>query len=156
MIIKNNIDYTRRDDLETEDTSVIIIDINAGFKYRIINVYRQFNPPNNQNQSEHFAAQLHIIKNSLENLNGRNPIILGDFNLDDKKRYCTSYRNKHLFEQLITLTDEKNLIQLLKDATWQRIINNDLKDSILDHLYVMNRTLIHDIVLKLPSLVITN
>ena len=33
VIIKNNIDYTRRDDLETEDTSVIIIDINAGFKY---------------------------------------------------------------------------------------------------------------------------
>ena len=44
---------------------VIIIDINAGFKYRIINVYRQFNPPNNQNQSEHFAAQLLIIKKCL-------------------------------------------------------------------------------------------
>ena len=51
---------------------------------------------------------------------------------------------------MITLTDEKNLIQLLKDATWQRIINNDLKDSILDHLYVTNPTLIHDIVLKTP------
>ena len=68
VIIKNNIDYTRREDLETEDTTVIIIDINAGFKYRIINVYRQSNPPNNQNQSEHFAAQLHIIKNFLEKL----------------------------------------------------------------------------------------
>ena len=79
MIIKNNIDYTRRDDLETEDTSVIIIDINAGFKYWIINVYRQFNPPNNQNQSEHFAAQLLIIKKSLENLNGRKPNNPGRF-----------------------------------------------------------------------------
>ena len=150
IVIKNNIEYVRREDLETEDTSVVIIDTKTVNAYRIINVYRNFSPPNNQSQKDHFAAQLLVIKNALRELNGINPILIGDFNLDEKKKYSTDYRNKHLFEQLNVLTDELHLIQLIKEPTWQRIVNNTLRESTLDHLYVTNPTLIENINLKTP------
>ena len=84
------------------------------------------------------------------NLNGRNLIILGDFNLDDRKRYCTEYRNKHLFEQLVTTIDEIKLIQIIETPTWQRIVNNDLRESILDHLYVIDPNIVHNITMQTP------
>ena len=150
IVIKNNLAYERREDLELDDTSVIIIDINAKTNYRIINLYRQFSPPNNLTQTEHFKIQLSILKLAANNLNGRNLIILGDFNLDDRKRYCTEYRNKHLFEQLVTTIDEIKLIQIIETPTWQRIVNNDLRESILDHLYVTDPNIIHNITMQTP------
>ena len=64
-VIKNNIEYTRRQDLEKEDTSVIIIDTNTKPRLRVINVYRSFNPPNNKSPFSAFEEQLSIIKNCL-------------------------------------------------------------------------------------------
>ena len=55
---KNNINYTRRKELESEDLSLIIIDVISSSNYRIINVYRQFNPFDNLSQTEHFDLQL--------------------------------------------------------------------------------------------------
>ena len=45
IYIKDSISYTRRTDLEEENTHVVIIDINDRKKTRIINIYRAFNPP---------------------------------------------------------------------------------------------------------------
>ena len=81
FMIKNNINYTRRDDLESTDLSLCVIDINGPENYRLINCYRLFNPPNNQTQNEHFALQLEMINKILNNPNGRKIIIAGDFNL---------------------------------------------------------------------------
>ena len=44
-LIKNNINYTRRSDLEGEDNCLMIIDVHGTKHYRLINVYRTFNPP---------------------------------------------------------------------------------------------------------------
>ena len=60
--IKNNINYTRRNDLEKEDSSVIIIDLNSNPKLRLINIYRSFNPPKNKNALTAFKEQIEIIK----------------------------------------------------------------------------------------------
>ena len=62
IVIKNNIEYVRRNDLEEIDNGLVIIDINVGIPYRLICVYRMFNPPNNFTQTEHFKIQLNIIK----------------------------------------------------------------------------------------------
>ena len=53
-VIKNGIDYTRRRDLEKEDVSLVVIDVNSKPITRIINVYRSFNPPNNKHPLEAF------------------------------------------------------------------------------------------------------
>ena len=140
ILIKNNIDYTRREDLESIDLSLCVIDVNGSENWRIINCYRLFNPPNNQSQSEHFALQLERINDILSNPNGRKIIIAGDFNLDEENRYSTSYRYKNLFNIQNAIFDNHLLIQIVEFHTWQRVINNVIRKSILDHVYVKDPT----------------
>ena len=145
ILIKNDIEYTRRDDLEETDLCVCAIDINGSLKYRIINCYRLFNPPNNRSQTEHFALQLNLIDKIAANTSGRKLIIAGDFNLDNDNRYSTSYRYKNLFEIQNTIFDRHHLIQIIEFPTWHRVINNVLKQSVIDHVYVKDPTDISNI-----------
>ena len=145
FIIKCNTNYRRRIDLEQVDTSVIIIDVNLGSNYRIINVYRSFHPPNGQTQTEAFKNQLQIVKKAIETAHGREIIVLGDFNLDESKHNAVDYPRKDLFEELDNVFDPLNLIQLINFPTWQRIINNELRESILDHIYVNNPLIINQL-----------
>ena len=115
--IKNNIDYTRRNDLEKEDSSVIIIDLNSNPKLRLINIYRSFNPPKNKNALTAFKEQIEIIKSSLLNCNQYQPIILGDFNLDYECKNLITYRFKNYFDILEELTDQFNLMQMISNPT---------------------------------------
>ena len=82
-MIKDNISYVRRHDLEKEGFGIIIIDIETPDVYRIINVYRSFNPPNSQTPLNFFETQLDIIKAASINLKGTQLLVMGDFNLDD-------------------------------------------------------------------------
>ena len=84
IAIKNEVNYVRRTDLEEIDTSLIIIDVNSVINYRLINVYRSFNPPNGKTQKQAFAQQLNLIKTAYNNNLAREIIVLGDFNLDEK------------------------------------------------------------------------
>ena len=94
IAIKNNINYKRRIDLEGENLSLVILDVVSTTNYRLINLYRQFNPPNNLSQTEHFSMQLKKCEFAAKNLNGSKLIITGDFNLDDKHRFSVDYRLK--------------------------------------------------------------
>ena len=40
-----------------------------------------------------------------------------------------------MFTQLDELTNEKNLTQLVNFNTWRRIVNGELRTSLLDHVY---------------------
>ena len=144
-IIKNNIEYVRRTDLEIEDFGIIIIDIKIPYTCRIVNVYRSFNPQNGLTPLNFFETQLQIIKAASEDLKGIQLIITGDFNLDDQKRYATDYRGKQFFQKLNPLMDEIPLIQIINEPTWQRVVNNTLRESTIDHLYVKNPLVIHNI-----------
>ena len=63
IAIKINIEYVRRNDLVDSNLGLIVIDIdNVNNKYRLINVYRHFTPPNKLSQTEHFTKQLECIK----------------------------------------------------------------------------------------------
>ena len=79
ILIKNEVEYTRREDLEDIDLGMCVIDINGSLNYRIINCYRLFNPPNNRSQSQHCALQLDLIGRIATNTSGRKLIIAGDF-----------------------------------------------------------------------------
>ena len=144
IAIKKTINYTRRQDLEGSDTGICVIDTNGPIKYRIVNFYRLFNPPNNLNQTQHFSIQLEKIKGMCENLGERKILIAGDFNLDDSKRYAPDYRHKHLFELQNVLFDQHNLMQLIDFPTWNRVVNNVMKNSILDHVYVQDPTFVRN------------
>ena len=149
-LIKNTINYTRRQELEGEDSCIIVLDIHAKKTYRIINVYRTFNPPANITLKDNFSKQINLISNALLADSNITPIILGDFNLDDSKQNDVQYRNKSYFEVLNLLTERHHLIQLIKFPTWHRMINNATKSSILDHVYVKNPTIVEKLYSFLP------
>ena len=117
IAIKNNIQYNRRSDLENQDSSLMIVDVDCLEKLRIINVYCQFNPPHNFTQIDHFSQQLVTIHNSITSSNNRKIIIMGDFNLDENKRHSVDYRYKNLFELQNETFDDLNLIQLVEFPT---------------------------------------
>ena len=66
VYIKNSINSCRQDDLELENTHVIVIDIDLKAKYRLINVYRSFSQPDVLNQSNRFLRQLGVIKRACD------------------------------------------------------------------------------------------
>ena len=138
IIIKNNVDYKRRHDLEESNMGIVIIDLLGPNNYCIVNIYRSFNPANGITPLRFFESQLAIIKRAVTTSNNKKIVVSGDFNLDDSKRHALDYRNKIFFERLNQICDETNLIQLIEQPTWKRIVNNSVKTSILDHIYVKN------------------
>ena len=58
VIIKDNIEYTRKHDIEEDNMGIIIIDLTGNAKFRIVNVYRSFNPNNNMSPIQFFESQI--------------------------------------------------------------------------------------------------
>ena len=56
IYIKSSIKFIRRADLEGVDNSLAIIDIELSRKYRLINLYRVFNPQNGISQKNYFIS----------------------------------------------------------------------------------------------------
>ena len=83
MYIKREIQYIRRADLEGVDSHIIVIDIPDQKKssYRLINIYRSFNPQGGHTPTSLFNYQLDLIKLAFNS----NTLIIGDINLDHEK-----------------------------------------------------------------------
>ena len=81
----------------------------------------------------------------MESAQAKEKIILGDFNLDELKHNATDYRCKLLYNELNYVSNPLNLIHSINFSTWQRVINNETKTSILDHIYVKNPLIINEI-----------
>ena len=150
IVIKNNISYQRRQDIEGQDLGIVIIDLNGQDKYRIVNLYRSHNPPNNLTQLAFFNSQLNLLETAISTLSNRKLIIAGDFNLNETYRYQTNNNAKLFFENLNALCENFNLIQMVNFPTWQRVVNNVLKESIIDHIYVKNPFVISNLSTRIP------
>ena len=134
IYVSKTISYVRRNDLESKNLHVIIIDINDSKKHIVITLYRTFNPQNSIPQRQFFEAQLSLIKDNIT----KNMINLGDFNLDQNKRYDINYSHKLYFDALSTAFEPHNLIQVIDFDTWTRVINNVVKPSVIDHVYLQD------------------
>jgi exonuclease III len=77
-LVKSNISYVRRVELEGLNSHLIILDIKAKSNKRIINIYRPFNPPNGLSPLEFFKYQIDLISIAYNN----ETILVGDINLD--------------------------------------------------------------------------
>ena len=134
VYIRNQINYTRRIDLEEPNTHVIIIDLIASVRMRIITLYRSFRPPGNDTPINFFRKQLYIVERNIV----QNTFILGDFNLDAEMRYRIDYPHKYMYHELNKIIEKANLEQLVHFPTWARSVSNVLKQSTLDHIYTNN------------------
>ena len=130
IYIKNGIPYHRKQDLEDQDSGLVIIDLELAENYRIINVYRVFNPVNGTTQLDYFKNQIRLIKPALNNLGTRKPIIIGDFNLNEDRKYDHEYSHRAYYEILTEAFDPQGLIQIVNFNTWTRNVNGIQKSSI--------------------------
>ena len=131
IYIKNGVNYTRRKDLEIKNFHVVIVDLNTTNKLRLINIYRTFAPQDDVTPKEKFAQQLITISNAMT----ENCIIMGDFNIDWKKKNDESYAFKNYFEEMDKVAILGDLHQLVTFATWSRFYNGVQRSSIIDHIY---------------------
>ena len=132
IYIQNDIKYVRRNDLEKEGYHIIIIDVLADIKIRIINIYRSFRPPNRMTPDSFFAKQIEILSNALCN----SCFVMGDFNLDARMSNRQDYLRKEPLKLLNDFALVNNLSQIVNFCTWSRTINGIKKESLLDHVYV--------------------
>ena len=51
-----------------------------------------------------------------------------------------SYAFNHYFDDMDLALDNLNLVQLVNFPTWSRFVHNDLRESILDHVYTNSPT----------------
>ena len=136
VYVNERIKYRRRSDLEGTNSHIVILDIEGHKNLRIISIYRTFKPQENITAREKFNYQLNLIKIALT----PESILLGDFNIDDAKRFEVNYTNRNLFCDFEEKLSYFGLFQHINFATWSRLIGGDLKSSILDHIYSNNPT----------------
>ena len=106
IYLKNDIKYIRRNDLEKEDFHIVIVNVIADVKIRIINVCRSFRPPNFMTPDAFFVEQLKIIKKAL----CTSCYIMGDFNLDANMSYRNDYHRKIPLKLLNDFAAENNYV----------------------------------------------
>ena len=96
-------------------------------------------------QKDFFITQLSTIKNAIEESRERIPIVLGDFNLDENKKYRIDYAYRSYYESLDEHFDQLNLVQLVEFETWSRLVQGTWRSSILDHVYTNDGTVINEL-----------
>ena len=141
VYLKAGINYVRQFDLEGRDLHLVIIDIKANKNIRIINIYRSFNPQNGQHPRTFFYSQLERLREAMTT----NTILLGDFNLDWNKKGVYGYQFRNYFNDMDDVLSGTSLLQLVDFPTWSRVVNNQLRESTLDHLYCTDPSLITEV-----------
>ena len=144
IYVKNSISYKRRIDLEKENMHIVILDVEISPPVRIITIYRTFNPQGGNTPRENFREQLNIINNATT----ASTILLGDFNLDENKRHLVDYNQRQLFQDLEELIGHHQYVQHVKEATWERVIQDQVKNSVLDHIYCTDNTIVDSVLYK--------
>ena len=77
--------------------------------------------------------------------------IVGDFNIDYRKRYDVEYRLRDLFGCFDEILGGLNLVQMIDFPTWSRVVLNVYRESILDHVYCTDPELIENIHERTPT-----
>ena len=144
IYVKNTILYKRRVDLEQKNLHLMILDIETMPPIRLINIYRTFNPQDGSTARENFKKQLNLINMVTDS----KTILLGDMNLDERKRFKVDYAQRRLFEDFEEILGHHQLLQLVNETTWERSIENQLKSSILDHIYCTDKSDIENLTVE--------
>ena len=65
--------------------------------------------------------------------------------MDYNRRFDVDYCNSNLFDDFELHLDALNLLQLVNFDTWSRMVGSNLRSSCLDHVYVREVDLVHNI-----------
>ena len=114
--IREGIVYERMNQFEKENAHVICIKL-VKENINLASLYRTYKLTHLTSHKTAFEEQVGILGRFLNT--GANNIIVGDFNLDFKKRNDTSYHLRQLYEEMIALEQEHQLMQLIDFTTWR-------------------------------------
>jgi len=101
--------------------------------YDIFGLYCPFKLSETINRLDYLKSMIEAIKTHKRA--SKKLAIIGDLNLDFLNKDNPLYPQSRLYNEWSNLIDTENLIQLVKKHTWTRIVNNNIKESILDHVY---------------------
>ena len=103
IYLHKDIKYIRRFDLEKLDRHIVIVDIIASRRFRLINLYRSFRPQGRLTPQAFFKEQLIVLKNALT----KDCLVMGDFNLDVNMTMRPDYPYKIPLENLTDFANFK-------------------------------------------------
>ena len=146
MYVRSTVNYRRRTDLEANNRHLIVIDVLGKPEVRIITIYRTFKPQEDIAAREVFNDQLNMIKANAT----MNCVVLGDFNIDYKRKFDVTYASKHLFTDFESTLAHLGFYQHVSFPTWSRTVNGSIKESILDHVYSNTPTHVQDLMSIAP------
>jgi len=99
----------------------------------VVGIYRPFKLIHHQNHHEYLQEMVNFLKRFEDDTN---LVVMGDFNLDYSRRSDRSYNRINLYDAWDDFTTSQAMVQLVDKPTWNRIVQGQLKKSILDHVYV--------------------
>jgi len=144
MYINSSIEYTRNRNREEKNLNIIMITVHLSkSKINISSVYRTFKLNSQASYLEVFKSQLNCLKNNINTKDVN--IIIGDFNIDYKRKVEASYNNHRLCEELEEFETQHGLTQQVNEVTWSRVIRGRIKTSTLDHIYINDPTKVNSI-----------
>ena len=95
MYLSNNIIYKRESNVEAEDNHLIVVRL-VKQEILIASLYRTYQLTRHENHTAAFNEQIHVLSQVLNNEN--RVVILGDFNLDQRRRSDPSYHHSRLYD----------------------------------------------------------
>ena len=143
LYVKNSIKYTRQITIEKPGGHIILLKIECENKVICLaSIYRTYKLTGHESHLQAFQEQIEILQTFMNANGGENCIIMGDMNLDERRRSDRSYHLHKLYQMWDNFERERCLIQMVKFSTWTRIHAGTLRQSIIDHVYVDNQALV--------------
>ena len=143
LYVKNSIKYTRQFQTEKPGSHVMLLRIECENKViSLASIYRTYKLTGHVSHMQAFQEQVEILQEFMNANRGDDCIIMGDMNLDERRRSDRSYNLHQLYQIWDEFEKEQNLIQMVKFSTWTRLHGQTLRQSIIDHVYVDNQALV--------------
>ena len=143
IYIKNSVKYTRQIQTEKPGSHIILLKIECDSRVVCLaSIYRTYKLTGHESHLQAFQEQIGILQTFMDSNRGKNCIIMGDMNLDERRRSDRSYHLHHLYQKWDDFEREKSLIQMVKFSTWTRLHTGTIRQSIIDHVYVDNQALV--------------
>jgi hypothetical protein len=142
IYIRESINYERMSQFEKEDAHVICIKIPAE-NMCLASIYRTYKLTHKNSHLAAIEEQISVLNHFM--LLGMDIIIMGDVNLDYKKKNDYSYHLRRIYDEWTKFEQDHQLVQTVDFVTWRRKNGSHIIESILDHVYTNNCSLIESV-----------
>ena len=144
VYIDKNVNYMRKSQMEERDAHIILLEVKTGSgSLNLVAMYRTYKLTAHENHALALNEQMEIIRTFSQG--DKKLLIVGDMNLDAKRKADPSYNLHRLYSAWDELENDLHLKQFVKVTTWMRIVEGRVRSSTLDHVYTNDSSLINQV-----------